>query len=137
MTIALPEVPVHTASHTKWDTTKYRTDRADRAVEPTAKVAEPPTERPFQLSVVFTTTDEADAEGFRKYVRDNYGRVIRLEPVPNYGSAVSAITCFHYCFPHATESFVRGMYACLTSPHSGLCVSGPDKSMQMYAGQRQ
>lgn len=129
MTVALPEIPIAAGSHSKWVTSKHRAETAtDEGV---------PSEHMFQLSVVFTTTDEGDADRFRAYVRDSYGRAIRVEPVPNYGSAISAITCFHYCFPHATESFVRGMYACLTSPYSGLCVSGPDKTMQMYSGQRQ
>jgi hypothetical protein len=137
MTIALPEIPVGTAAksthpthptHTKWS---HRRETNMPVAEPAATTE---TERPFQLSVVFTTTSDSDAERFLTYIRDNYSGHVRLQPVPNLGSAVSAIMVFHYAFPHATPSFLRGMYGCLASPYSGLCVAIGEEPMMMYAG---
>lgn len=92
-------------------------------------------ERPFQLDVVYVTTSQQDADRFAAYVRDNYAGFVRPEPIPNLGSGISNAIVFNYCFSKATATFMQGLYAFLSQPHSFLWVGVEGAEPRMYAGQ--
>lgn len=130
LTMPLPDISVAGGPHSKWVTKEKRN-------EPVAAPSEPKYERPFQLDVVYVTTGQKRADAFCDYIRDNYAGFVRLEPIPNKGAGVSAAIVFHYCFPHATTTFMNGLYAFLTGPDTFLWLGIDGEPPRLYAGREE
>jgi hypothetical protein len=121
----MPEIPVAQASRTKQ---KHQNEPA------TSTPATPEAGRPFQLDLVYVTTSQQDADRFVDYIRDNYAGFVRLAPIPNLGSGISNAIVFHYSMPHASATFMQGLYAFLTSPETFLWLGIDGEPPQLYAG---